>query len=121
MQHPKCKAGGLTVLHDSGGVTDIVIPPIGFLSDHMAVLYDLDTEASALCQDLGINVVRAATVGVHPTFVSLIRELILERTDGAERRFLGVLGPAADFCDVDCCPTPRRATNLAAAARKEIS
>ena len=64
--------------------------------------------------------VRAATVGVHPTFVSLIRELILERTDGAERRFLGAMGPAADFCDADCCPTPR-ATNLAAAARKEIT
>ncbi len=106
-------------LYARGGVTDIVIAPIGFLSDHMEVLYDLDTEGSALCRSLGINLVRAATVGVHPTFVSMIRELILERTDGAERRFLNGMGPAPDFCADDCCPGPRRPTSLAVAARKE--
>jgi ferrochelatase len=108
-------------LHAGGRVTDIVIAPIGFLSDHMEVLYDLDTEASALCQALGINVVRASTVGVHPTFVSMIRELILERTNGAERRFLGSTGPAFDFCAADCCPIPRRPINSAAVVGKEIT
>jgi len=48
----------------------------------MEILYDLDTEGSALWRSLGINLVRAATVGVHPTFVCMIRELILERANG---------------------------------------
>jgi ferrochelatase len=97
-------------LHARGGVTDLVIVPIGFLSDHMEVLYDLDTEAAALCESLGIQMVRAATAGVHPQFVSMIRELILERTNAAERRFLGQAGPGPDSCAADCCPTPRRPT-----------
>jgi ferrochelatase len=97
-------------LHAGGGVTDLVIVPIGFLSDHMEVLYDLGTEASALCERLGINMVRAATVGVHPLIVSMIRELILERTGEGERRFLGLAGPAPDSCAADCCPNPRRPT-----------
>jgi ferrochelatase len=95
-------------LHAAGGVTDLVIVPIGFLSDHMEVLYDLDTEASALCESLGIHMVRAATAGVHPLFVSMLRELIVERTHAAERRFLGPTGPAPDSCAAACCPTPRR-------------
>ena len=84
-------------------VTDIVIAPIGFLSDHMEVIYDLDTEAHALCRELGVNLTRAATVGVHPAFVSMIRELMLERTSGRERRALGTLGPGCDFCEPGCC------------------
>ena len=61
------------------GTEDVVIAPIGFISDHMEVLYDLDTEARALCEKIDLNMVRAATVGTHPTFISMIRELILER------------------------------------------
>ncbi|MEO8129264.1 MAG: ferrochelatase [Bryobacteraceae bacterium] len=70
-----------------------------FLSDHMEVIYDLDTEASALCRELGINLVRAATVGVHPVFISMIRELILERTSEQQPPALGLLGPGCDVCD----------------------
>jgi ferrochelatase len=90
-------------LHAQGGLTDIVVMPIGFLSDHMEVIYDLDTEAAALCRELGINMVRASTVGVHPAFVSMIRELILERACGHERRAIGTLGPGCDFCKPGCC------------------
>jgi ferrochelatase len=90
-------------LHSAGGLTDLVIVPIGFLSDHMEVIYDLDTEAAALCRELGVNLVRAATVGVHPAFVSAIRELILERTDGQPPRTLGTLGAGCDSCKPSCC------------------
>jgi len=65
--------------------------PIGFLSDHMEVIYDLDTEAAALCRELGVNMVRASTVGVQPAFVSMIRELVLERTSDQQPRTLGRL------------------------------
>jgi ferrochelatase len=82
----------------------VVLAPIGFLSDHMEVVYDLDTEARAVCQERGIRMVRAATVGVRPRFVSMIRELVLERTAGAPRRALGTLGPSHDVCPEDCCP-----------------
>lgn len=95
-------------LHAAGGLTDIVVAPIGFLSDHMEVVYDLDTEVAALCRDLGIHLSRASTVGVHPAFISAIRELVLERIARAEPRFLGEMGPAPDVCAAECCPTPRR-------------
>jgi ferrochelatase len=85
---------------------EVVIAPIGFLSDHMEVLYDLDTEARHLCESLGIRMVRAATVGVHPEFVSMIRDLVLERTEGAPRLALGEHGPSHDVCPSDCCPAP---------------
>ena len=87
------------------GTTDVVIAPVGFISDHMEVLYDLDTEARALCEEMGLNMIRARTVGAHPSFIRMIRELILERmTDNPVRRFLGTLGPRADVCPADCCP-----------------
>ena len=72
--------------------------PIGFLSDHMEVIYDLDTEAAAVCRELGVNLIRSGTVGVHPAFVSMIRELIMERTIGQQQRALGALGPGCDSC-----------------------
>ena len=57
----------------------VVLMPIGFISDHMEVLFDLDTEAADICRELGLNMVRAATVGTHPRFVQMIRELIVEK------------------------------------------
>jgi len=66
-------------------ITDVVIAPIGFISDHLEVLYDLDREARACAEGLGINMVRAATVGTHPLFVSMVRELIGERIHLAPR------------------------------------
>jgi protoporphyrin/coproporphyrin ferrochelatase len=86
------------------GCEDVIIAPVGFISDHMEVLYDLDTEARALCEKIGLNMVRASTVGAHPTFVKMIRELILERMNpDAERRFLGTRGASHDVCPIDCC------------------
>src|ERR1700723_3314769 len=70
----------------------VVLAPIGFISDHMEVLYDLDVEARQLCDSLGLPMTRAKTVGIHPKFVGMIRELILERVNpGSERRALGSL------------------------------
>jgi ferrochelatase len=87
----------------------VVVAPISFVSDHMEVLYDLDIEARQLCDSLGLPMTRAKTVGVHPKFIGMIRELILERMNpGAERRALGSLGPRADVCAQDCCPAPQR-------------
>jgi ferrochelatase len=87
----------------TSGVEDVVVAPIGFISDHMEVVYDLDTEAAARAQALGLHMVRAATVGVAPEFVAMIRELVLERVEGAERRAWGREGPRTDVCADDCC------------------
>ena len=95
---------------------DIVVVPIGFISDHMEVLYDLDTEVRTLCERLGINMVRAATVGTHPRFVQMIRELVEERmSDSPQRLALGGLAPSHDICPDDCCLyEPRRSESPAA-------
>jgi protoporphyrin/coproporphyrin ferrochelatase len=94
--------------HRHSPIKDIVIVPIGFISDHMEVVYDLDTEVRQLCEQLGINMVRAATVGTHPRFVQMIRELVDERmTDSARRPALGKLGPGSDVCAGDCCVYPK--------------
>ena len=90
------------------GVRDVVVAPIGFLSDHMEVVYDLDLEAGARALELGLNMVRAGTVGTHPRFVAMIRELVVERTEGEGLRLhLGTRGAAADECARGCCLVPR--------------
>jgi protoporphyrin/coproporphyrin ferrochelatase len=87
----------------------VVLAPIGFISDHMEVLYDLDVEARQVCDSLRLPMARAGTVGVHPKFIAMIRELILERIDPTtERRALGSLGVRLDVCAEDCCPAPHR-------------
>ncbi|MFY9646248.1 MAG: ferrochelatase, partial [Terriglobales bacterium] len=76
-----------------GGSMDVLIAPIGFVSDHMEILFDLDTQARELCAELGLNMVRAETVGTHPKFIKMIRELICERIDNNQRRLsMGLLG-----------------------------
>jgi protoporphyrin/coproporphyrin ferrochelatase len=85
------------------GVTDVVVAPIGFVSDHMEIVYDLDVELRQVVDNLGINLVRAATAGTHPSFVKMIRELILERVDDAPARFLGSRGAVHSICPADCC------------------
>ncbi len=99
--------------HADSPLRDVVVVPIGFISDHLEVMYDLDTEIRALCESLGINLVRGATVGTHPRFVCMIRELIEERlTDQPKRLALGTFGPKEDVCPDDCClyaPGPRPA------------
>lgn len=88
---------------------DVVVAPIGFLSDHLEVLYDLDTEAQRLSQELGLNMIRAATVGTHPKFIDMIHELIRERVvPGAPRRAIGHFGPDHDCCPADCCLSGRK-------------
>jgi ferrochelatase len=83
---------------------DVVVVPIGFISDHMEIVYDLDTELRQRCEGLGINMVRAGTVGTHPRFVRMVRELIVERmTDVPQRLALGTFGPSHDVCPQDCC------------------
>ena len=94
----------------------VVLAPIGFISDHMEVLYDLDVEARQLCDSLALPMVRAKTVGVHPKFIGMIRELIVERmTPGVQRRALGSLEPRRDVCEENCCPAPQRRVQLQAA------
>ena len=85
------------------GVSNVVIMPIGFISDHMEVLFDLDTEAKEKCEELDIRMARAKTVGTHPKFVSMVRQLILERSSGTEKLAIGEMPPNHDVCPVDCC------------------
>src|SRR5208282_5550787 len=98
----------------------VVLAPISFISDHMEVLYDLDIEARQLCDSLGLPMARAKTVGVHPKFIAMIRELILERTAGQERRALGSLGPRQDECPEDCCPAPQRPGQPHGVSQKQV-
>ncbi|HET8547380.1 MAG TPA: ferrochelatase [Bryobacteraceae bacterium] len=77
-------------LHERGR-RELVIAPIGFISDHIEVIYDLDTEAAALCAELGIRMVRAKTVDTHPDFVRMIAELMHQ---------------PPRVCAPDCCPPP---------------
>jgi ferrochelatase len=78
-------------LRESPG--DTIIAPIGFLSDHMEVMYDLDTEARAVCDELGVRMVRAGTVGTHPAIIRMIAELIDREPEP---------------CAANCCPAPQR-------------
>ena len=81
----------------ASGVRDVVVSPVGFVSDHIEVLYDLDREA-------GVTVWRAGTAGTHPAFVAMIRELVSERLDpAAGRRAAGRFGPSPDACAPNCC------------------
>lgn len=90
--------------HQTPGV---VIAPVGFLSDHMEVLYDLDDEARRLCAELQLPMVRAKTVGTDPSYVAMLRELIEERLGlRSEKRAIGQYPPNHDVCPEDCCLYP---------------
>jgi ferrochelatase len=91
---------------EGGLASGVVLAPIGFLSDHMEVLYDLDQEARQLCDSLSLPMVRAKTLETHPRFVRMIRELIEERTASGPRLALGMLGARRDVCAENCCPPP---------------
>ena len=82
----------------AAGVRSVIICPIGFISDHMEVLYDLDTEARALCDQLGMEMVRAGTAGAHPKLISMICDMLLH-------------SPTTEIlahCEPGCCPAPQR-------------
>jgi len=89
----------------AAGVKEVVVAPIGFVSDHMEIVYDLDFEAQNVARELGMKLVRAATAGTHPSFVKMIRELMLERIDNAPVRFVGSQGARTGLCAPDCCVT----------------
>ncbi len=93
----------LTALKEKSDVKNVVMFPVGFISDHIEVLFDLDTEANEICEKLGINLVRAKTVGTHPEFVEMIRELVLERTSGTEIQAIGCMPANWNVCPKDCC------------------
>lgn len=94
------------------GATAVVVIPIGFVSDHMEVAYDLDLEASATAARLGLAFARAGTCGTDPRFVALVRDLLLERAasergEQPARATCGSLPAAWDLCLERCCPNPR--------------
>ncbi|GAA1787947.1 ferrochelatase [Planosporangium flavigriseum] len=91
------------------GVRNVVVSPVGFISDHLEVIWDLDNEAAETARKLGLNFARAATPDTDPRFVSMVCDLVRERIDpAAPRAALGCV-PTWDVCPRDCCPAPRRA------------
>jgi ferrochelatase len=82
----------------AAGVRSVILCPIGFMSDHMEVLYDLDTEALAVCAELGMKMVRAGTAGSHPKLISMVRDMVLN----------AATSPVLSYCEPGCCPTPQR-------------
>lgn len=90
------------------GTQAVVVAPLGFVSDHMEVLFDLDTEAKATCDELGMVYSRASAVGTHPLFIQMLIELIQERlNEGSTRRSIGSMPPLHDVCPENCCLYPR--------------
>ncbi|NUR59654.1 MAG: ferrochelatase [Catenulispora sp.] len=97
------------------GATGVVLAPIGFVSDHMEVIYDLDVQATETAQEIGLPIARAATVGTDPRFVAGLRRLVVERAavargdieSGALSGVVGRLRPFPDVCPEGCCPNPR--------------
>ena len=87
----------------------MILVPIGFVSDHMEVQFDLDYQARQTCDELGLNMIRAATVGTDERFIRMIRELVEERVrENSARKALGALGPSHDVCPAECCPSGTR-------------
>jgi ferrochelatase len=94
----------------SAGIKAVVIVPLGFVSDHLEVKWDLDTEAMQTAESFGISAVRVPTPGVHAAFVSGLVDLVVERLEGtpaAKRPALTSLGPWYDVCRPGCCENVR--------------
>jgi protoporphyrin/coproporphyrin ferrochelatase len=85
------------------GSKGVVLVPVGFVSDHMEVVFDLDIEAAETAERLGLPLARAATPGTDPRFIAMITELVAERLDGRPPRALGSMGPALSTCGSGCC------------------
>ena len=91
----------------SRGAAAVVLAPIGFVTDHMEVMWDLDVVAARTADSVGLRLARATAPGTGPDdrFVAMWQELIEERLDpGAPRRSLGLLGAGPDVCPPGCCP-----------------
>jgi ferrochelatase len=94
------------------GVEAVVVVPIGFVSDHMEVIYDLDTQAAATAERVQLAYRRASTPGVHPAFVAVVRDLLVERAAvesgrAVQRTSVGSPPPSWDVCQAECCPNLR--------------
>ncbi len=97
----------------SQGLEDLIIHPLGFVSDHMEVIYDLDHEAAGLCKSLGINLYRSRTAGTNAKFIQMIRELLNESISNCPNpAFVGNSGALPDQCPENCCPMPRKAQSV---------
>ena len=111
----------LRALHENG-TKNVLIAPLGFISDHLEVLYDLDTEARDLARQLDMKMIRAETAGTHPAFVAMVRQLVMERLNPAEPKLaIGQFGPNHDFCPADCCPAPQPAGRPAVSGAPFVS
>ncbi len=89
------------------GMRAVAVVPIGFVSDHVEVVWDLDHEARATCDALGVAMRRVATPGTQPRFVAGLADLIEERVSGRPAAALTPLGPWASTCATGCCANPR--------------
>jgi ferrochelatase len=88
----------------AAGVSDVIVVPIGFVSDHIEVRWDLDVEAAATAAEAGVSFHRTNPPSADPRFIAMVRELVLERLDPkAPRRALSELAPALERCPLDCC------------------
>lgn len=99
------------------GKSGVIVIPIGFVSDHVEVIWDLDNEAKETAEEQDLNFYRVATAGVHPAFIDAIGNLILERLGKAEPQALSELGPWPEFCAVGCCPNLRKELPTVAQAK----
>ncbi len=91
----------------SRGFKGVILAPIGFISDHLEVLWDLDNEAKATAEAHSLFFSRVPTPGIDEKFVKAIVDLIDERVNGASIESLSDLGPWPGVCEVNCCPNPR--------------
>lgn len=87
----------------TAGTRNVLVSPIGFLSDHMEVMYDLDVLARATAEQIGLRLTRAQTVGTHPLFVEMVCELVRERAEGLPARAVGHYPPPDSACEPGCC------------------
>ena len=102
----------LDALH-ADGVAGVVMSPVGFVSDHLEVVWDLDTEAPERAAELGMGFARAATAGSDPRFAELVVELVREHTHGVAPRKLSTFPVAGCTvngapCAVGCCEPAKR-------------
>lgn len=94
----------------AGGITHVVLVPLGFISDHIEVLWDLDTVALADAAQEGLVARRTPTVGEHPAFAEAVLEILAEYFEAAPARACTRAGPTPSVCPADCClPAPRPA------------
>lgn len=90
------------------GKQAVIVVPIGFISDHVEVVWDLDNEARGIAEKHGLSFLRVATPGFAKEFVEGVSQLVEERIENGPKLALSNLGPWSDFCAVGCCPNSRQ-------------